>query len=164
MRQCYCPFVLNFCLLSNNLICNVTSLVSLPWSRLGDAEVSCLGKVAAFEFENALLFKIKCVKALAERPESSLNFAYTNRTRCQESTVQKSLSFCRDTPESFSLEEQGITLSFWQFSKSHLPQQTCSLREWEVYMWTSTLPIYELSLWVCAHMYTSTYYRYTFAA
>lgn len=70
MRQCYCPFVLNFCLLSNNLICNVTSLVSLPLSRLGDAEVSCLGKVPAFEFENALLFKINCVKALAESPES----------------------------------------------------------------------------------------------
>ena len=71
----------------------MSSLVSLPWSRLGDAEVSCLGKVAAFEFENALLFKIKCVKTLAERPESSLNFAYTNRTRCQESTVQISEVF-----------------------------------------------------------------------
>lgn len=70
MRQYYCPFVLNFCLLSNNLICNVTSLVSLPWSRLRDAEVNCLGKVAAFKFENALLFKIKCVKALAESPGS----------------------------------------------------------------------------------------------
>lgn len=28
------------------------------------------GKVAASEFENALLFKIKCVKALAESPVS----------------------------------------------------------------------------------------------
>lgn len=144
------------CLLSNNLICNVTSLVSLPWSWLKDAEVSCLGKVAAFEFNNALLFKIKCLKAVAENPWELTEFCIFWQKQGSRKHSTDSWSLCYPTGTHQSIFAWKNTHYLLTFPIRHMQP----MGVWRALCAQVLLNYAPSSMGVCMHVHTYIYHAH----